>query len=113
MYAADYAFSPSSPVDTLHLLREVRRILVGDALHAHPYRLERIQPDRGLEYYLLLEHNRPIWKIEIRAGWRLPSAQQRIAEDLVRRGISHFDTWLIVGGALHRTAPIYRVPRLR
>lgn len=111
MYAVPLSFP--SRFDTLCLEREVRRIFVGDALQACPYRLERIQPDKGLEYYLLLDHCTPLWKIEIRTALRLSMAQQRIAEDLVRRGVSHWDTWLLVGGAMHRTVPIYRVPRLR
>lgn len=111
MYAFDLITVGQGTVQQIE--REVRRLCLGDALYAHPVRLERVKPDRGLEYYLLSDCQSALWKAEVRSPLRLPAIQRRIAEALALRGISHWDTWLILGGALHRTTPLYRVPRLR
>lgn len=64
----------------------VRRLLLGDALVCDHGRLERRQPEKGLEHYMLYQNGQPVGVQYIRGTARLDEIQRKLAARLIVAG---------------------------
>jgi len=102
---------------SVFMLRMIRRMVIGEALVSKPWRLERVQPRVGFEYYILYRHNKADKKDEVvgiqyvrTASW-LNAVQEALADYLTLLGCAP-DTSLFGIARTRDTFAHNRLPQL-